>query len=116
MTPRRVPQLGCGAAILEGDQLLLVRRRRPPEAGHWGLPGGKVEWGERVVDATVREIAEELGIDIRCERLLAVADQIHEDAHWVAPVYLAEITAGRPEVQEPEALAGAADHRNPGSP
>lgn len=107
VTSPRVPQLGCGAAILAEDRLLLIRRRRPPEAGHWGLPGGKVDWGERVIDAVVREIAEELGIEIRCRRLLTVADQIHEDSHWVAPVYLAEITAGRPEVKEPEALAGA---------
>ena len=107
MTSQRFPQLGCGAAILEGGRLLLVRRRRPPEAGHWGLPGGKVDWGERVEAATIREIAEELGIAIRCEKLLTVADQIHEDAHWVAPVFLAEITAGRPEVKEPEALADA---------
>ena len=107
MSSGRLPQLGCGAAILRGGRLLLVRRRRPPEAGHWGLPGGKVEWGERVEAATVREIAEELGIEIRCKKLLTVADQIHEDSHWVAPVYLAEITAGAPEVREPEALAGA---------
>jgi ADP-ribose pyrophosphatase YjhB (NUDIX family) len=44
----RAPRLGCGAAILRAGRLLLVQRRRPPEAGHWGLPGGKVDWLETV--------------------------------------------------------------------
>ena len=101
------PRLGCGAAILRGGRLLLVRRRRDPEAGHWGLPGGKVDWLEPVAAAVAREIAEELALAIRPERLLCVVDHIDAEAgeHWVAPVYLVEDAVGEPVVQEPEALA-----------
>jgi len=46
-----------------GPQVLLVRRANPPQAGHWGFPGGKVEWGEDVGEAAIRELHEETGIE-----------------------------------------------------
>lgn len=102
------PRVGCGAAILRDGRLLLVQRRRPPEAGHWGLPGGKVDPFEPVADAVAREIAEELGLTITPKRLLCVVDQIDRERgeHWVSPVYLVEDAEGEPRVLEPEALAG----------
>ena len=65
---------------------LLVRRRRDPEAGCWGLPGGKVDPFEPVADAAAREINEELGIIIRPSELLCLVDQIDrtEGHHWIA--------------------------------
>jgi ADP-ribose pyrophosphatase YjhB (NUDIX family) len=104
----RSPRVGCGAAILRDSKLLLVKRKRPPETNHWGLPGGKVDWLEPVAAAVAREIAEELGLAIRPQRLLRVVDQIdgeHEE-HWVAPVCLVEDAEGEPRVLDPAALAG----------
>lgn len=101
------PRVGCGAAIVRDGSLLLVLRRREPEAGHWGLPGGKVDFGETIPEAIAREIGEELGIAIRLTRLLCIVDQIDRDAgtHWVAPTWAAEIIDGVPAVREPEALS-----------
>lgn len=102
-----LPRLGCGAAIIQDDRLLLVRRRRNPEAGCWGLPGGKVDPFETVEAAVAREIAEELGLRIAPQRLLCVVNQIDRAAgeHWVAPVFLIESFEGAPSLIEPEALA-----------
>ncbi|AWM85530.1 NUDIX domain-containing protein [Microvirga sp. 17 mud 1-3] len=101
------PRVGCGAAVLHEGKLLLVKRCRPPEAGHWGLPGGKVDWLEPVSAAVAREISEELGIVIRPQQLLCIVDQIdiHGNEHWVAPVYLVEDFIGEPELREPKALS-----------
>ncbi len=44
------PRLGCGAAIIQDGEVLLIQRRCEPEAGHWGLPGGKVDWLEPATD------------------------------------------------------------------
>jgi 8-oxo-dGTP diphosphatase len=101
------PRLGVGACI--GDaagRLLLVKRRRAPEAGHWGLPGGKVDFGETLIEAVAREILEELGVVIAVGDLICIVDQIdHAEAtHWVAPTYLATIVGGEPSNREPAAL------------
>ena len=92
---------------MRDGKLLLVKRRRPPEAGCGGLPGGKVDWLEPVPDAVAREIAEELGLVIEPRHLLCVVDQIDRegDEHWVAPVYLVEDAEGEPRILEPAALA-----------
>ncbi|MBO9525758.1 MAG: NUDIX domain-containing protein [Sphingobium yanoikuyae] len=101
------PRVGCGAAILRDGRLLLVQRRREPEAGHWGLPGGKVDLFEAMAAAAEREIFEELGLTISAQNLLCLTDQIDAErgTHWVAPVYLVEDAQGEPAVMEPEALA-----------
>ncbi len=96
----KTPGVGCGAAILRDGRLLLVKRLKAPEAGMWSLPGGKVDFGERVADAVKREIAEELGVEIALKRPLGVVELIGAE-HWVSPVFLAEIVAGEPFNAEP---------------
>ena len=102
------PRLGCGAVIQRADgAILLVQRGRPPEQGHWGLPGGKVDWMEKVEAAVVREVLEETGLQVRVERLLCVVDHFEPalGQHWVAPVYLVRaLDATVASVKEPEAL------------
>jgi 8-oxo-dGTP diphosphatase len=98
----RAPGVGCGAAIVREGRLLLVKRRRPPEAGCWNLPGGKVDFGERVEDAIVREIGEEIGVRVALLRPLGVVQMVGLDGqHWVSPIHLAEIVGGEPENREP---------------
>lgn len=101
-------RVGCGAFITDDQgRLLLVKRRRNPEADHWGLPGGKVDFLEPVPDTIRREIAEELGVAIELTGLLCVVDQIDPagPSHWVNPVHRARIVAGEPRVMEPDAMA-----------
>ena len=54
----------AGAIIAEGAVLAAQRRRPPALAGLWELPGGKVADGEAEADALVRELREELGIEV----------------------------------------------------
>ena len=98
------PRLGCGAAIVREGRLLLIQRLREPEANHWGLPGGKVDWLEPVELAVKREILEELDIRLGDIELLCVIDQIdpHKQEHWVAPVYVTGQFEGTPRLVEPE--------------
>ena len=56
------PKLAALAVVLKGDQVLLVRRRNPPDAGLWGYPGGHVDFGETTAEAAVRELFEETGV------------------------------------------------------
>lgn len=102
--PERKPEAGCGAAILDAQgRLLLIQRLKAPEAGAWGLPGGKIDFGEPSRETARREIAEELGIEIEILHLACIAETIDagDGRHWVAPVYQARITAGTPSILEP---------------
>lgn len=103
------PEAGCGAAILDAQgRLLLIQRLREPEAGAWGLPGGKIDFGERAQDTVRREIAEELGVEIELLALACIAETIDkgDGRHWVAPVYNARILAGDARNMEPEKHGG----------
>jgi 8-oxo-dGTP diphosphatase len=66
---RRVP---CVGAIItdDGGRFLLIKRGHDPGAGLWSLPGGRVEPGETDEQAVVREIREETGLTVVCDRLV----------------------------------------------
>ena len=97
------PGVGCGALIVENERVLLVKRIKAPEAGHWNLPGGRVDLFEMVEMAVVREIAEELGVTIALDGLACLIEMVNIDGqHWVSPVYHAHIVSGTPQNREPD--------------
>ena len=74
-----VPSFGVGAVVIEGGNVLLVRRGQPPLDNRWSLPGGLVELGETIEQAVVREVEEETGWSVRVVRELALFDFIEKD-------------------------------------
>ena len=64
MTSLNRPALGVSTLVRRGDSVLLVRRGQPPAEGMWAFPGGKVEFGESLVDAAAREVREETGLTV----------------------------------------------------
>ncbi|HEY3344262.1 MAG TPA: NUDIX domain-containing protein [Anaerolineaceae bacterium] len=98
--------VGVGALIRDPSGKVFLARRGPEaknERGLWELPGGSVEFGERLAEALRREMDEEFGIQIAVGELLDVVDHIlpAEGQHWVSPTYLCEIVAGEPVIREP---------------
>ncbi|OSQ41811.1 NUDIX hydrolase [Thalassospira sp. MCCC 1A01428] len=69
------------AVVIRNDQVLLVRRANPPDAGKWGFPGGKIEQGEKLADAALRELKEETGISADILRVFTATDAFEQDEH-----------------------------------
>lgn len=78
--------------------MLLIRRGKPPRRGEWSLPGGRIEPGERAVDAALRELAEETGVQARIAGLIDVVDGLFPEAgmHYVLIDYAAIWQGGEP--------------------
>ena len=71
-----------GVAVLDGN-LLLVRRGHGPAAGQWSVPGGRVEHGETIAEAVVREVREETGLESVCGALVGWVERFADDHHFV---------------------------------
>lgn len=74
------PFVGVGAVVVDGEQVLLVRRANEPSKGEWSLPGGAVEAGETLEVAIAREVREETGLDVDVGPMVDVLDRIRFDA------------------------------------
>jgi mutator protein MutT len=99
------PRLAALSVVIRADQVLLVRRRNPPEAGVWGFPGGKVEFGETVQQAAVRELHEETTITGSATRVLAGLDLIDPNGtpaafHYHLVRVVCDYLQGQPVAQD----------------
>jgi len=97
--------VGVGGAIInEKNEILLFLRNVNPEKGYWSIPGGGVEFGEAIEDAVIRELYEELGIQVEVVELLGIANHIVKEnkSHWVSPEFHVKIVSGIPKNLEKE--------------
>ena len=85
-----------GVVCLRGSEVLLIRRGKPPREGQWSIPGGRMEWGETVTDAALRELREETGVEAELLGLIEVLDHISEHGHAVLIDFAARWIGGEP--------------------
>ena len=91
------PQLAVSAAIFRNGKVLLVRRARSPAKGFYSLPGGRVEFGETLHAALVREIGEETALEVAIIGLAGwreVMPAASGGGHYLIMSFAARWTAG----------------------
>ena len=92
--------LTADVVILYNGGVVLIRRKHEPFKGHYALPGGFVEYGERVEETAIREAKEETGLDVKLLRFVGVYSDPSRDprGHTVTTAFLAlgtgELKAG----------------------
>lgn len=85
------------AVIKNGDEFLACRRSPHKNlAGKWEFPGGKVELGETDIEALIREIKEELSVDVEVGDLVAVSRSISGPQEIVMYTYFAQLISLKP--------------------
>ncbi len=85
------PEVCVGAIAVDEDDLLLIRRGRGVAAGFWSVPGGRVEEGETLAEAVVRELREETGIEGVCGELVGVEEVLADGLHFVILDYMVSV-------------------------
>jgi 8-oxo-dGTP diphosphatase len=90
-TAKRLVLVAAGA-LVDGDGRVLIAKRPEgrPMAGLWEFPGGKVEAGERPEQTVIRELKEELDIDVTeaCLAPLTFASHAYEEFHLLMPLFV----------------------------
>ena len=100
--------LVVAVALVDADGRVLIAQR--PEgkalAGLWEFPGGKLAQGERPEDALIRELREELGVEVKaaCLAPLTFASHAYEDFHLLMPLYVCRRWEGFVQPLEGQAL------------
>ncbi|WP_219821776.1 8-oxo-dGTP diphosphatase MutT [Sneathiella aquimaris] len=100
--------LVVAVALVDDDNRVLIAQR--PEgksmAGLWEFPGGKVETGETPENALIRELKEELSIDVTaaCLAPFTFASHTYEAFHLLMPLYVCRRWAGTPKPVERQTL------------
>jgi len=112
--PNRIT-LVVACALVDADNRVLIAKRPPGRhmAGLWEFPGGKIEPDERPEDALIRELAEELGIDVTesCLAPLTFASHAYDDFHLLMPLYVCRQWDGEVEAREGQELAWVRSNR-----
>jgi len=104
------PVLAASVAVFREGKVLLARRARPPDDTLWSLPGGRVEPGETLEQAALRELMEEVAVEARILCFNRHVEFFSRDAkgavshHFVVASFVGEWTAGEPRIG-PEASA-----------
>jgi len=91
---------------IDGRVLIAQRPEGKPMAGLWEFPGGKVQDGEAPEAALIRELDEELGIDVteNCLAPFSFASHAYDDFHLLMPLYICRVWQGQVTPREGQAL------------
>ncbi len=101
----KVIKIGCEILVIKEGKLLFGKRKNTFGEGSWGLPGGHLEYSEKLVNAAKRELEEETGIKEGDLKLVAIVDDPREDQHYLHVAFKLDNFTGEAKLMEPEKCA-----------
>lgn len=102
----KVIKIGCNGLIVRDNQLLLGKRKNIYGAGTYGLPGGHLEYGEKAINATKRELEEECGIVATQLEFNSLLDQNRSNEHYLQINFMVKAYDGQIKCSEPDTCEG----------
>ncbi len=112
MKQSEVIGIGVGAVVFRGEEVLIIKRGKPPFLGCWSIPGGGLNHGEALRDAARREVREETGVEIEIIGLIDVFEALPRETpedgplnHMLLIDFAAEWTSGEPAAGDDAAEA-----------
>lgn len=100
----KLPIVGVSVVIKKGDDFLFMRRKGKHGDGQWSFPGGKLDFGESLEECAIREVKEEVGIDIRDPKFTHLTSDIFtkEGLHFITVLMECYYTGGDIVNKEPD--------------
>jgi len=92
-------RLRVAALIVNAQgEILLIQQKKKKSSGYWLLPGGGIEFGETAETALIRELKEELGLDVVSMNFIALNESIDPGGqrHLVQLIFLVKVKDGIP--------------------
>lgn len=103
------PKVGVGVLVLQGDKVLLVKRKMTPERGKWSIPAGFLDYGEDPIVTAEREVLEETNLNVKIYDLLDVYynhDALEKGGASIFILYKARLKGGKLKAGDDAAAAG----------
>jgi len=101
-----ITKVGIGVLVVRMPELILLGKRKGSHgAGQWGLPGGTLEYGESFADTAYREMAEEIGSQVKTTRPIPISTinlTEYMPKHYVDIGMVCIWLSGNPKVMEPD--------------
>lgn len=98
------PFIGVGVLIWHQGKLLLGERLQAGAENCWQFPGGRLEYGEDVLECAAREVLEETGLSMHQMKPVAYSHEVYMagESHYVTLYVSAQLLSGEPVVMEPQ--------------
>lgn len=99
-----ITKVAVGVIVVKDNKILFGKRKNALGEGSWGLPGGRLEFGETIEDCAHRETREETGIKIKNLRQGPYTNDIFqkENKHYLTVYIISEYDSGEVKIMEPD--------------
>lgn len=100
----KVVRVGMGIFIIKNHKFLMGQRKGSHGAGTWTVPGGHLEFGEKIEKGAAREVLEETGLKVRNLKIAGITNDVFkkEDKHYITIWLYCRWIGGKEKVTEPD--------------